>query len=268
MYQEHWGLQESPFRGSLDPKAFFPSPTHEEALARLRFLVEERHRLGLLIGPNGSGKSLLLEILAGQLRRKASSVAKVSLLDVEPTEMLAMLADEWKLTVAWQHSPARLWREITDRLIQNRYQQIETVVLLDDVDQAGERTWQHINRLARFEQTRDMRLTIVLAGRNEGMMRLGCSLLGLAELRVELEPWQPADTQQYVESLLSEADRQKPIFAHRAVDRLHELAGGIPRRVTQLADLALLAGAGQSLDQIDAGVVEAAYQELGVVGVS
>jgi hypothetical protein len=27
-----------------------------------------------------------------------------------------------------------------------------------------------------------------------------------------------------------------------------------------------LAGAGQNLDQIDAGVVEAAYEELGVVG--
>jgi type II secretory pathway predicted ATPase ExeA len=48
------------------------------------------------------------------------------------------------------------------------------------------------------------------------------------------------------------------------VDRLHELAHGIPRRVSQLADLALLAGAGRNLDQIDAEVVETVYQELGV----
>jgi type II secretory pathway predicted ATPase ExeA len=56
MYQAHWGLQKSPFRGDLDPKSFFPSPTHEEALARLNFLAEEHHRLGLLFGPAGSGK--------------------------------------------------------------------------------------------------------------------------------------------------------------------------------------------------------------------
>jgi general secretion pathway protein A len=266
MYQAHWGLQESPFRGHLDPKSFYASPTHEEALARLDFLVEQRHRLGLLIGPAGSGKSLLLEVFARQLRRKNRSVAKLSLLDVEPTEMLALLAAEWGLSVAWPQSSAALWRAISDRLIENRWQQLDTVLLLDDVDQADDRVLQHVARLARFDPSPETRLTIVLAGRNGVTAKLGDSLLGLVELRIDVEAWQRDDTQQYVKSLLSQADRQKPVFAERAVDRLHELADGIPRRISQLADLALLAGAGQNLDQIDAGVVEAAYQELGVLG--
>jgi hypothetical protein len=46
---------------------------------------------------------------------------------------------------------------------------------------------------------------------------------------------------------------------------LHELGGGIPRRVKQLADLALLAGAGQNLVQIEAETIEASFRELGVV---
>ena len=262
MYQAHWGLQESPFRGDLDPNSFYPSPTHEEALARLNFLVEQHHRVGLLIGPAGSGKSLLFEVFAQRLRRKGRSVAKLSLLDVEPGEMLWLLASQWGLTVAWPHSTAVLWRALSDRLIENRYQQLPTVVLLDDVDQASAPVLQHLNRLVRLEPSPQMRLTIVLAGRNEGMAKLGESLLGLVELRIDLEPWQQADTQQYVKSLLSQAGREKPVFAPRAVDRLHELAHGIPRRVSQLADLALLAGAGQNLDQINAGVVEEAYQEL------
>ena len=52
-----------------------------------------------------------------------------------------------------------------------------------------------------------------------------------------------------------------------AVARLHELSGGIPRRITQLADLSLVAGAGEQLAEIDADVVEAVYHELGVVRV-
>jgi type II secretory pathway predicted ATPase ExeA len=84
MYQAHWGLRESPFRGLLDPKFFYQSPTHDEALARLQFLVHDRRRLGLLIGPSGSGKSLLLEVFADQLRRSAQPVAKLSLLGVGP----------------------------------------------------------------------------------------------------------------------------------------------------------------------------------------
>ena len=70
MYQSHWGLRESPFRNCLDPQSFYQSPTHEEALARLHFLVEQHRRLGLLLGPAGSGKSLLLEVFAAATRRR------------------------------------------------------------------------------------------------------------------------------------------------------------------------------------------------------
>jgi hypothetical protein len=43
------------------------------------------------------------------------------------------------------------------------------------------------------------------------------------------------------------------------------LAEGVPRRVNQLADLSLLAGAGRELGQIDTETVESVYQELGVI---
>lgn len=266
MYQAYWGLAEPPFRGCLDPNSFYQSPTHEEVLARLNFLVEQHRRLGLLIGPSGSGKSLVLEVFARQLRRRGCSVAKLSLLDVEPSEMLSLLATEWELPVGSLQTSPVLWRSLTNRLIEHRYQQLETVVLFDDGDQADPRTLQHVARLVRFAPSPEMRLTIVLAGHQECLAKLGQSLLSLADLRINVEPWQRADTEQYVNTLLSRAGRRTPVFAQRAVDRLHELAHGIPRRVSQLADLSLLAGAGQSLDQIDAQVVEEAYQELCVAG--
>ena len=57
MYHSHWGLDEAPFRTDLDPRYFYQSPTHEEALARLHFPVDYRRRLGLSRGEPGSGKS-------------------------------------------------------------------------------------------------------------------------------------------------------------------------------------------------------------------
>ena len=50
-----------------------------------------------------------------------------------------------------------------------------------------------------------------------------------------------------------------------AMHRLYEIGEGLPRRIKQVADLSLLAGAGQQIEEIDAGTVEAATQELGVV---
>jgi general secretion pathway protein A len=267
MYQTYWGLRESPFRGCFAAEFFYQSPTHEEALARLQFLVDQRRRMGLLIGPAGSGKSLLLEMFAMQLRRNGRPVAWLSLLGLEPDEFLWQLATAWRLNPAPAASVGVLWRLVTDRLAEFRCQQLDTVVLLDDADQADHRVLTHVTRLARYDASPEMRLTLVLAGQPEGVRKLDAHLLDLVELRIDVEPWDKTDTQEFVAESLARAGRKSPLFAEPAVAKLHELAHGIPRRISQLADLALLAGAGQNLQQIDANVVESAYQELAGVGV-
>jgi len=267
MYQTHWGLSKSPFRGGLDPQFFYESPTHEEALARLYFLVEQHRRVGLLMGSSGSGKSLLLELLAEGLYREGKAVAKVDLLGVEPAELLYLLTAGFGVNPDPTDSIARLWRTLTDRLAEYRFEQREAVVLLDDADQAGKGIPEQITRLAQHDASPESRLTIVLAGRHERMGRLGEGLLDLAELRIDVEPWKAPDTAGFLSTSLARAGRRSPIFDEPAVTRLHELSHGIPRRVSRLADLSLLAAAGKELEHIDADVVESAYRELGPIGV-
>jgi general secretion pathway protein A len=207
---------------------------------------------------------MLLQVFADHCRRHGWPVALVSVLDVGPTEVLWLLASQWGLNVEAASTAAALWRAVGDLLVENRYQQLETVVLADDVHEANPAVLQHLARLARFDRSAESRLTIVLAGRNEGMSRLGEPLLGLAELRIDVEPWQRAETKDYLTTMLAQAGRQSPVFTEPAIDRLHAIAHGVPRRISQLAELALVAGAGGNLGQIDAGVVESVYQELGV----
>jgi type II secretory pathway predicted ATPase ExeA len=264
MYQDHWGLRESPFRGGCDPRFFHLSPTHEEALARLYFLVEQGRRLGLLMGPAGSGKSLLLEVFARQLRRQGRPVAKLSLIGLQPAEMLSLLAGEFALALPPTGPLPALWRAVSDRLAEHRLQQVETVVLLDDADQAAAAVMAQVVRLAVADSTPEARLTIVLAGQQRRLGRIGRRLLDLAELRIDVAPWNEDDTAAFVENSLTAAGCEQPVFDPPAFERLHALAHGIPRRVSQLADLALLAAAGRELQQIDAELIEAVSTELGV----
>jgi general secretion pathway protein A len=93
---------------------------------------------------------------------------------------------------------------------------------------------------------------------------LGDRLLELAELRVDLLGFDQDDTAALIRKLLAEAGRSSPIFSEAAVQRIQELSGGIPRRIKQLADLALVGGAGANLAQIEPVMIDLVYQELGV----
>ncbi len=146
MFRQYWNLRESPFRGALDPHLFFPSPTHEEALARLHFLVEDHRRLGLLLGAPGTGKSLTLEVFARRLRRAGAQVANINLLGLDIHEFLWLTAAELGVNPDRRDDPFHLWRSVLDRLTENRYQQLDTVILLDDADEANPQLQEHLVR--------------------------------------------------------------------------------------------------------------------------
>jgi general secretion pathway protein A len=267
MYHIGWGLRETPFRARLDPRFFYKSPIHDEALARLHFLVDDRRRVGVLMGQTGSGKSLLLNVFAAEMRDLGRPTVTIGLLGVDQAGLLWQLATDLGVAPERDAQTAVLWQAIGDRLTEYRYQQLSTVVLLDDADRAKPDAIALVARLAQYDLSPEARLTIVLAGRQQTMGRLGRTLLELAELRIDLEPWEPADTDRFLRESLSRAGCQKRVFDDSAVERLHELGSGVPRRISHLADLSLLAGAAENLTTIDAETVESVYEELGVVRV-
>jgi len=164
MYEAYWGLRESPFHEGFDREAFYQSPTHEEALARLHFLVDQRRRLGLLLGPEGSGKSLVLEMLAADLRRHGPAVARVNLTGISGDEMLWSLAAQFGRSLDRCDQTPVLWRALTDRLSAFRYQTVDAVILFDDADRAENTVVPHLIRLAKLDPGPQPRLTIILAG--------------------------------------------------------------------------------------------------------
>lgn len=263
MYQAYWGLRQAPFRATPDPRGFYRGPAYEEALARLHFLAEGTWRLGLVLGATGTGKTLLYEVFANELKSTRIQVGRVNLRGVEPGELLWQLCVELGTAPDAGESTIAMWRRLSDRLVEFRYQQIKTLLLLDDLDRALPGVCDAVARLLEREAAASGRLSIVASGDPARRDRLA-PLLPLVDLRIDLLPWTIEDTEDYLHAALVQAGAQRPVFEPGAVHRLHELSGGNPRRVNQLAEMAILAGAAGELAQIDSSTVETVDDELGI----
>ena len=266
MYQSHWGLRETPFPTNLDPKLFFASGVHEEALARLHYLVENQRRLGLLLGGPGSGKSLLLRVFAAELSRCCGAVARLNLAGVTADEFPALLSGELGLPAGRNRSHVMIWRRLADQIAAARYDDSKIVILLDDADLAEEGVLEAALRVACIDPSPSARHTLVLAASAAQFGKLQPRLLDMAELRIDLNSWLASDTASHIDAALARAGRAEPVFDPVALEKIHELSQGVPRRVNRLADLALLAGAGAEMSQVDAGTIESVHQELEVCG--
>jgi general secretion pathway protein A len=256
MRESQLGMQSLPSR---DLAFFFPSPTHEEALARLDFLVEQGYSLSILSGCEGAGKSTVVDVLAGKLRRSGRTAHVMNLLGADVRGFLWSLAAGLGANPPGDEDATLLWRRIDDRLEENALQGIGTVLFLDDADGASHDVLIQVLRLLKTQQDR---LIIILAVESSRMARLGGDLLQLSQLRIHLDPWDQGDVREYLHSSLAKAEFKSVAFEETAVTRLHELSGGVPRSVSRLSELAVLAATSQGRGTVDAEIIDCIYQEL------
>ena len=76
MYCDHFRLSTLPFADTPDPRFYFAAPDHEDALAALAQLVQQRRGFALITGDPGAGKTYLGHLL----RARGPQAARISFL--------------------------------------------------------------------------------------------------------------------------------------------------------------------------------------------
>jgi len=262
MFPPAWNLSESPFCDVARADGYFPAGTFEEALARLEFLVANKLRFGMLLGDAGSGKSLLLRTCAHRMRRQGCHSAVVSVSSPLIDQCLYQLAEQMGAAAKSTDDERTLWRKLVERIQEFGMLQRPCLLLLDDLDQASDAMQSLVIRLINLDAAHQGNCAVVAACENLRVADVHRQLRDRANLRIDLEPWDEADTRQYVHKALHDAGCQQEVFNETALQQIHWGSGGNPRRIRQLANLALVAATASNSETVNVDIVDAVADEL------
>ncbi len=267
MYESYWQLEAKPFENTADTRFYYPAETHQGALLKLRYAVENRRGAALLSGGAGLGKSLIVQALLHNLDESYAPRVRMVFPQMPSDQLLAYLAES--LTGTRQAGPTppieRSVRAIENALADNVEQGRHAVIVIDEAQDLGDHdTLETIRLLLNFEHNAVAAMTVLLAGQP--------ALLSILDRMPELDERMAVkcllrrlsleETISYIEHRLQAGGAQREIFDATALEAVHHLSFGVPRRINRLCDLALLIGFAEERAVLSRQQIESVAEEL------
>jgi len=266
MYTGFFGLTSPPFSIAPNPDFMYLSPRHTEALAHLRYGLGDAGGFVLLTGEVGTGKTTVSRTLLQELDAQ-TEVAFILNPTLSELELLAAICDELKIRYKKTDASLKLLSDkITQRLQKNHDAGKKTILIIDEAQHLQPAVLEQLRLLTNLETNTKKLLQVILIGQPELQQLLQRNdLRQLAQritARYHLLPLNYAEVQHYVRFRLQVAGCQRPVFSAKAVKKLFELSGGIPRLLNLLADRALLAAYSKQQPLVEAIEVQRAAAEI------
>ena len=245
MYREFYGLEDSPFTLTPDPRFIVFTPSYNEVLASLYYGLENAKGLIVLTGEVGTGKTTALRWI---LRRLDSSVLAAYIFNPR------LSIDEFYHHVTqtlgikdWTNKAELLTQ--MGRVLEDRHRRgLRTVLIIDEAHELSDYVLEEIRLLMNFESDNAKHLQIVLTGQPELREKLNQANLRQLKQRVALRCKMHSlpnvdETERYItERLLIAGSDQPNMFTPGAIDFIFQCSEGIPRQINNICDNALLAG--------------------------
>src|SRR5712664_2003555 len=267
MYKNFFGLKDSPFNVSPDPRYLYWTKTTQEALSVLTYGIKSRKGIMLLTGEVGTGKTTLLNRLLDWLRGQDVATAFVfnsQLLSV--SQLFDFMMADFEISCE-----SRLKSHVLLKLNQwllERYRAGKTTVLIvDEAQNLSDQLLEEIRLLTNLETASEKLLQIVLSGQPELDDKLNRpqlrQLLQRIVFRCRTVPLTQEETYGYISERLRIAGANgTPVFSKEARDSIQNYSKGIPRVVNLLCEHALINSFAERLRPVPASVVKEIAEEF------
>ena len=182
MYQQFYGLRQSPFDITPNPRFLFHSTKHREAFNHLLYGIRERKGFVQLTGEVGAGKTTLCRALLEQLDSHFSTALILNPV-LSANELMKAIATEFGLEVAGKDRLETM-ATINDFLLKQTAAGKETVLIVDEAQNLTEDLLEQVRLISNLETDDRKLLQIVLMGQPELRDRLNSPRLKQLRQRI------------------------------------------------------------------------------------
>lgn len=258
MYRAFYGLRERPFSLVPDPDFLLLTRQHSMALTMLEYGLASEAMITVLTGEVGSGKTTMVRHL---LNRLPNHVA-VGLVNVTPDQSSSLL--HWiaaALDVAVDDAdPVGAFRALTGHIIEHYAAGRRLLLILDEAQNLSLPRLEEVRLLTNMNADKHLVIQLLLVGQPELREKLSCSALRQFVQRVSIDyhilPLNAEETQAYVRHRVVTAGGAANLIEPEAIAVAHVAAGGVPRLINQLCDMALVYGFADQRPVIDRSIME------------
>ncbi len=266
MYTDFYNFSSRPFQLSPNHRFFFGSKGHRRAMAYLTYGLHQREGLIVVTGDVGTGKTTLVDYLAEQLSVGPFVAGRVSAGQIEPTNVLPLVAKAFQLPTA-DREQAELQKDIEAFLIARNKSRQRPLLIIDEAQNWPLPALEELRMLANLQHGGKALLQIVLVGQPQFRDALTGEDYEQLRQRVvashHLEMLDDTEVGPYIEHRLKQVGWQgDPGFDADACALIFEHSQGVPRRINLICSRLLVLGALEESHVIDAEAVEEVLEEL------
>ncbi|HWC15586.1 MAG TPA: AAA family ATPase, partial [Terriglobales bacterium] len=202
MYKAFFGLTRSPFEITPDPRFFYGTARHNEALASLCYGIERRKGFIVVTGEVGTGKTLLARCLSRNLQFQRIPFAYVFNPLLSVFEFLQYVLRDIGVPVPGR-SKGEILGELNRYLIAQHQRKSTAVLIIDEAQLLSWELLEEIRLLTNLETAEQKLLQIVLVGQPELDDKLESQNLRQLKqrisLRCRLASLSEEETRKYIE---------------------------------------------------------------------
>jgi general secretion pathway protein A len=271
-YLEYYGLKEHPFTNVVDNKFYYSSPQYRDALVKLRYAVDTKKGLAVVIGDIGAGKTTLARRLLEDLdeERYEATLLVIIHSSVSSEWLLKKFAIQLGVSDTKEHSKVEMLGQIYRRLLEINESGKTAVLLMDEVQMLKSREiMEEFRGLLNMEMPGGKMINLLFFGLPdlEDVLSLDEPLKQRVAMKIALRPFSIDDTGEYMRHRLKVAGCTDDIFSADAIREVYRYSTGRPRLINTICDNALLEGYLFKTKTIDNTVIKAVAIDLGLNGI-